>query len=111
MSKPIDINTINSTSLEEITPEKLIAIGVDFEPLREAIERLIDFKQGNHNFTAELYNLFAKADLLNTIKLRVGFPLEGLAFELWKQSKNERSFFKTWGIELPEHLDDQDLFT
>lgn len=74
--------------------------------LKTAIHRLLDYKSGNSNFTAQLYQLMAKADSENKSKLQKAFPVEAQAYELWFHSENEKQFFADWGIELPEHLDE-----
>lgn len=43
-------------------------------------------------FTAQLFKLMLKADCCNREKLRVGFPQEFMAFELWR--KHGKSFLE-----------------
>jgi hypothetical protein len=48
------------------------------------------------NFTAILYTLISKADILNRAKLTMAFPYECVAYELWQESLDENEFFKNW---------------
>ena len=48
------------------------------------------------NFTALLYRLISKADIVNSARLELAFPSEFMAFTLWQDAPNEEEFFKHW---------------
>ena len=69
--------------------------------ITEELERAIfDLKlwqtSGQDFFTIQLYSLMGKADKYNFEKLKSAFPVEGQAFEMWRDSPDSAEFFKTY---------------
>jgi hypothetical protein len=51
------------------------------------------------NFTSLLFVLIQKSDPDNRDRLRLGFPLEVEAIEVWSASPSSSDFFEAWGID------------
>lgn len=46
------------------------------------------------NFRVLLFGLIDKADPLNRLRIRAGFPKEASLFELWQTTKDEDAFWR-----------------
>lgn len=53
-----------------------------------------------HNpcFTHMLFFLISKADSFNRKKLKIAFPSEVIAWEMWQSAQDEREFFKQFDL-------------
>lgn len=73
---------------------------IKFSPvdLTRAIKELYFWQYGSNptNFTAVLYALISKADMMNLFRLGVAFPAEVEAFRLWQNAQDADAFFKEW---------------
>ena len=74
------------------------------QEMKTAVQELYFWARGRgsssppSNFTAKLYDLIAKADTLNKLKIAKGFPAEVSAYNEWMHSKTEVEFFKRYGL-------------
>lgn len=72
---------------------------VSEESLRRAVREMYFWRHTDAtNFTARLFDLFLKADPVNLERLKLGFPAEALAVELWRMSASEQKFFEEHGV-------------
>jgi len=69
------------------------------QQIQTAVFRLYDWQRGGTSFTCQLYSLMSKADPSNFAKLVEAFPIEGCALIAWRNSSNEKQFFRMYGIE------------
>lgn len=76
---------------------------------QEAVRELFFWYNGRadgkprDNFHARLFDLIAKADPHNRMRLAAGFPQEVLAFMDWSEAATSGDFFLREGL---SHLDD-----
>lgn len=66
--------------------------------IQRAAQLLCEWQRGADHFTAHLYRLMRKADRENRAKLFSAFEFEAIAFELWDQSADPRSFYKFFQV-------------
>lgn len=67
---------------------------------KEALQELYNWQHipGADWFTAQLFNLWMKADFQNKAKLARGFPIECRVIEQWYNSPDPHQFFRDRGF-------------
>lgn len=72
--------------------------------LRQAVYDLRDWQYGSNpgHFYSLLYELIAKADLINRLRLSAAYPSEVLAFRMWEAADDPIEFFKKFDIDVSE---------
>ena len=75
------------------------------DSLLDAIRELFYWQRATshsdrHNpcFTHMLFFLISKADSFNRKKLKIAFPSEVIAWEMWQSAQDEREFFKQFDL-------------
>jgi hypothetical protein len=66
-----------------------------------AIRELFYWQRRHANatsFTSMLFTLISKADCFNRKKLKIAFPSEVIAWEMWQSAQDEREFFKQFDL-------------
>lgn len=72
------------------------------EDMKSVVEKLYHWRfSGCDSFSASLFELMTKADIINLSRLSKGFPLHVLAFQSWQSAKDENEFFRFFEIERP----------
>jgi len=68
--------------------------------LKEAVGLLHYWQEDGraNNFTSILFMLMQKSDHSNRYRLRLGFPLEDEALNVWNACPSASDFFEAWGI-------------
>lgn len=67
------------------------------EEFKQACEQVYFWQHSNgDSFSSQLLNLFAKADMNNSLRLASAYPELTKAFALWYLSDNENYFYKKY---------------